>query len=129
MNQETTFVYRYSAKENDEIQKIRQKYLPCEENKFKELKRLDYTVQNAGRMESLCVGIGGALIFGIGICLAMQVIASGLLFKILGILIGIIGTAGMLIAYPIYCKTFNKTKGKLAPRILKLAEELSGGKF
>ena len=73
----------------------------------------------------LCVGIGGTLILGIGLCLAMQVIASGLFFKILGILIGIIGAAGMLIAYPVYRKTFNKTKEKLAPRILKLAEELS----
>ena len=33
MNQDTTFVYRYSAKENKEVQEIRRKYLPPAESK------------------------------------------------------------------------------------------------
>ena len=126
MNQDTTFIYRYSAKENMEVQEIRKKYLPREESKFEELKRLDYTVQNSGMMESLCAGIGGALVFGLGMCLAMQVIGSGLVMMVVGILIGIIGIVGMLIAYPVYRKVFAATKEKYAPRILQLAEELSG---
>lgn len=40
MNQETTFIYNYSAKENKEIQNIRRKYLPREESKLDELKRV-----------------------------------------------------------------------------------------
>ena len=71
MNQETTFIYKYSAKENAEVQAIRKKYLPREESKLEELKRLDCMVQNSGTMESLCVGIGGTLVLGIGMCLAM----------------------------------------------------------
>ena len=125
MNQDTTFIYRYSAKENKEVQEIRQKYLPREESKFEELKRLDYTVQNSGMMESLCAGIGGALVFGLGMCLAMQVIGSGVILIALGVLLGIIGMGGMLAAYPVYRKVFDKTKQKLAPRILELTSELS----
>ena len=125
MNQDTTFIYRYSAKENKEVQEIRQKYLPREESKFEELKRLDYTVQNSGMMESLCAGIGGALVFDLGMCLAMQVIGSGVILIALGVLLGIVGMGGMLAAYPVYRKVFDKTKQKLAPRILELTAELS----
>ena len=124
MNQDTTFIYKYSAKENKEVQEIRKKYLPREESKFEELKRLDYTVQNSGMMESLCAGIGGALVFGLGMCLAMQIIGSGIILIALGVLLGIIGMGGMLVAYPVYRKVFDKTKQKLAPRILELTAEL-----
>ena len=123
---ENTFSYQYSAKENAEVKAIRDKYLPKSESKLEELKRLDEVVQTSGMVESLCAGIGGLLIFGLGMCLAMQVIGSGLVMMVVGILIGIIGIVGMLIAYPVYRKVFAATKEKYAPRILQLAEELSG---
>ena len=123
-----TFVYNYSAKENAEVQAIRKKYLPREESKLEELKRLDYTVQSSGMIESLSVGIGGALIFGLGMSLAMQIIGSGLVLKILGVLIGIVGILGMLAAYPVHRKVFEKTKKKHLPRILELTAELTGSK-
>ena len=121
-----TFVYNYSAKENAEVQAIRKKYLPREESKFEELKRLDYMVQSSGMVESLSAGIGGALFFGLGMCLAMQVIGEGLILIILGVLIGIAGMIGMLVAYPVYRKVFEKTKEKYLPRIFELTAELSG---
>lgn len=124
MNQDTTFIYRYSAKENKEVQEIRQKYLPREESKLEELKRLDYTVQNSGMIESLCAGIGGVLVFGLGLCLAMQVIGSGVFAVVLGVLLGVIGMAGMVIAYPVYRKISQKVRSEYAPRILKLTDEL-----
>lgn len=124
MNQETTFIYNYSAKENKEVQDIRNKYLPREESKLEELKRLDYTVQNSGMIESLCAGIGGVLIFGIGLCLAMQVIGSGVFSIVLGILLGIVGVIGMIAAYPVYRKIAQKAKVEYAPRILQLTDEL-----
>lgn len=125
---ENTFSYKYSAKENTEVQAIRKKYLPKSESKLEELKRLDETVQASGMVESLCAGIGGALIFGLGLCLAMQVIGSGLVMMIIGVLIGIVGMAGMLVAYPVYRKVFSATKEKYAPRILELTAELTGEK-
>ncbi|MBQ4642026.1 MAG: hypothetical protein IJB47_05405 [Oscillospiraceae bacterium] len=125
---ENTFSYKYSAKENAEVQAIRKKYLPKSESKLEELKRLDETVQASGMVESLCAGIGGALIFGLGLCLAMQVIGSGLVMMIIGVLVGIVGMAGMLVAYPVYRKVFSATKEKYAPRILELTAELTGEK-
>ncbi len=124
MNQDTTFTYRYSAKENKEVQDIRRKYLPCEESKMEELKRLDDTVQRTGMLESLCAGIGGAFLFGLGLCLAMQVIGSSVFSIVLGILLGIAGTIGIIVAYPIYRKMTQKAKAEYAPRILQLTDEL-----
>ena len=124
MNQET-FTYSYSAKRNSEVLEIRKKYLPQEESKLEELKRLDNTVQTSGMTESLSAGIGGALVFGLGLCLAMQIIGSGVILVILGVLLGIVGIAGMLVAYPVYRRVFDNTKQKFAPRILELTAELS----
>ena len=126
--QKDIFTYSYSAKENAEVQAIRKKYLPKSESKLEELKRLDEMVQASGMVESLSAGIGGALIFGLGMCLAMQVIGSGIVIMILGVLIGIAGIVGMLVAYPVYRKIFKRTKEKYAPRILELTAELTGEK-
>lgn len=128
MNQNATFIYTYSAKENKEIQEIRNKYLPKEESKLEELKRLDSIVQNSGVVESLCAGIGGALVFGVGFCLTMKLFGSGAIFTGLGVLLGIVGMLGMFVAYPIYRKVFHKAKQIHAPRILELTEELTNYK-
>lgn len=128
MNKESTFSYCYSAKENREVQEIRKKYLPKSENSLDELRRLDRYVQTSGMTESLSVGIGGILIFGLGMCFAMQILGSGVFFVILGTLLGIIGMIGMVAAYPVYRLVFEKTKVKYTPRILELTAELSHGK-
>ena len=126
--QKDIFTYSYSAKDNAEIQAIRKKYLPKNESKLEELKRLDGIVQASGMVEALSAGIGGALIFGLGMCFAMQVIGTGIILIILGVLIGIVGMVGMLVAYPVYRKVFKQTKEKYTPRILELTAELIGEK-
>ena len=123
MEQQKVFSYTYSAANHQEVLRIRQKYLPQSESKLDELKRLDSLVQSSGVTESLCAGIGGCLIFGLGLCLAMEVIGN---MVWLGILLGLAGTAGMLAAFPVYRKVFNKAKMRYSPRILELAAELSG---
>ena len=120
---ENAFSYTYSAVSNQEVLNIRRKYLPQEESKLDELKRLDHLVQNSGVVESLCAGIGGCLIFGLGLCLAMEVIGHMIW---LGVILGLVGTAGMIAAFPIYRKFFNKAMAQHRPRILELAAELSG---
>lgn len=123
MSNENTFQYTYSAPENQEVLNIRKKYMPQEETKLEELKRLDNLVQTSGMVESLCAGIGGALIFGLGMCLAMEVIGHMIW---LGVVLGLIGMVGMIFAYPVYRKFFARAKEQYAPRILQLTEELSG---
>ena len=120
---ENTFQYTYSAPENQEVLNIRKKYLPQEETKLEELKRLDGLVQSSGTMESLIVGVGGSLIFGLGMCLALEVIGQ---VVGLGIVLGLAGMAGMLFAYPVHRKYFKKAKEKYTPRILELTAELTG---
>ena len=123
MNSERAFSYTYSAACNQEVLNIRKKYLPQEESKLQELKRLDNLVQSSGVMEALIVGIGGCLIFGLGLCLAMKVIGNAMW---LGIVLGVLGTAAMVTAYPAYRQIFGKTKAQYRPRILELTAELTG---
>ena len=115
------FTYNYSAARNKEVENIRRKYLHEEESKLETLKRLDYKVQSAGMIESLCIGIIGALVFGIGMCFFLEVFAG---VAWLTALFMIIGTLLMIPAYPIYRRIARKTKEKLTPEILRLSEEI-----
>ena len=123
MDNDSTFQYTYSASQNQEVLAIRQKYLPREESKLEELRRLDLQVQHSGIGESLSLGIFGCLVFGLGMCLAMEVIGS---IMWLGVIVGILGAVIMLPAYPLYRKITEKTKQQLLPRILELTDELCG---
>lgn len=124
MEQKNTFSYTYSASANQEVLNIRKKYLPQQEDKLEELKRIDRLVQTSGVTEALCAGIGGALIFGLGMCLAMEVIGS---MVWLGVILGLTGAAGMMAALPVYRRGFHRAKARYAPRILELTDELTGG--
>ena len=116
-----TFSYNYSAARNKEVENIRKKYMPKEESKIETLKRLDDRVQTAGMIEGLCLGIIGALVFGIGVCFFLDVFAGAVWLTALFM---IIGTLLMLPAYPIYRRISRKTKAKLTPEILRLSEEI-----
>ncbi len=118
-----TFQYTYSAPANQEVLNIRKKYLPREETKLEELKRLDRLIQSSGTMESLILGVGGCLVFGLGLCLGMEVVGNAYW---LGILPGLVGSIGMILAYPVNRRFYNKAKTKYVPRILELTAELSG---
>ena len=126
MNKNSTFIYKYSASENKEVQEIRMKYLPNEENKLDKLKILDRQVQTAGVIETLCLGIIGFLLFGIGICMSMNIIGGSI---ILGVLFAVVGAVGMFSAYPVCRSIYLKKKEKLTPIILQLASELTGDKL
>lgn len=123
MSNNSIFRYNYSAAQSNEVQAIRDKYLPKCESKLDELKRLDRCVQSAGMIQALSVGILGCLIFGLGMCLAMQVIGHSVPF---GAFLGICGVVIMIFAYPVYRSLFGKTKEKYKTRILELASELCG---
>lgn len=117
-----TFTYSYSAKQQEEINNIRKKYLPQEDNKMEQLRRLDRNVTKKGMIASLTVGIISALILGVGMCCTM--VWGDRLFA-LGIIVGIIGIAGIAAAYPIYNHITEKEREKAAVQILELADELT----
>lgn len=127
-NQHETFAYSYSAKEQEEIQRIRSKYQPRQESKLEQLRRLDASVTQKGTVWALVVGILGALLMGSGMSLVMTDLgaALGISRPILpGILIGILGIAGVALAYPVYGRVTKKERERLAPAILQLTDELS----
>lgn len=115
------FNYTYSAKEQEEIKRIRKKYAPTEEDKMAQLRRLDSGVYQKATIVSLAVGIVGALLLGIGMCCCM--VWKDAMF-IPGIIIGVIGIIVVCIAYPLYNRTLKKEREKIAPEILRLTDEL-----
>ena len=117
----STFNYTYSAAKNKEVESIRRKYLPQEESKLERLKKLDRRVQTAGTIESLCFGIVGTLVFGIGMCFFLDVFTGA---AWLTALLMVLGTIIMIQAYPIYRRIARKTKTELTPEILRLSEEI-----
>lgn len=42
----------------------------------------------------------------------------------LGVVVGLVGIAGIIAAYPVYSHITKKQKEKLAPQILRLSDEL-----
>ena len=116
-----TFSYNYSAARNKEVESIRRKYMPHEESKLEKLKKLDLRVQMAGMIESLCFGVVGALVFGIGMCFFLDVFPGT---AWLSALFMIIGSLIMIPAYPIYRHIARKTKAELSPEILRLSDEI-----
>lgn len=113
------FNYTYSAKQQEEVKNIRQKYAMCEENKLEQLRNLDQSVKKPGTVVSLIVGIISSLLLGTG----MACIMEWDLF-VIGLAVGIIGMAGVALAYPIYTVITKKRREKLAPQIIALSDEL-----
>ncbi len=132
MGQKETFTYTYSAAQQEEIAAIRKKYTsdaqPAEVDKMAELRKLDASVTSKATTIALIVGILSALIMGTGMSLIMTDLGTklGMISAFIpGIIIGIVGMAGVIVAYPLYQLVLKMQRAKVAPQILKLTEELS----
>ena len=121
-----SFEYTYSAQQQKEVEDIRKKYLPKEEDKMERLRKLHAIPTQKAQAASLAVGVIGALIMGTGMSLAMTDIGSvlGSLAMALGILVGVVGMVLVALAYPLYNRVLRKEREKIAPEILQLSEEL-----
>ena len=118
------FNFKYTApteEERKEIDSIRRQYVPREqsETKIERLRRLDALVKNTATIWSLCLGIFGCLIFGLGLTMILE-------WDIFlwGVLLMLVGSIPMAIAYPIYKGVLKKYKKRYGEEILKLSEEL-----
>ncbi len=119
-----TFIYTYSAKEQEEIKKIRDKYAPPtkEETSMEQLRRLDKSATKGATVVSLIVGIISVLLLGVGMCCTM--LPDWEQYFIPGIAIGLLGIIGVITAYPIYNHMVKRKREKLAPEIMRLSDEL-----
>lgn len=126
MKNKETFTYTYSAKQQEEVKKIREKYLPKEvqtdsrADKMEQLRRLDNSVTQKGTVISLVAGILGALVLGVGMCCCLVWTD----YFALGIAVGLIGIAAVTSAYPLYSYVTRKEREKIAPEIIRLTDEL-----
>ena len=126
MENKEGFHFTYSAAQQREVEAIRKKYLPKEEDKMEQLRKLHAIPTQKAQAASLAVGIIGALIMGTGMSLAMTDIgrALGGLDMVVGIVIGIVGMVLVALAYPLYNWVLKKQREKIAPEILRLSDEL-----
>lgn len=117
-----SFTYTYSAAEQKEVQRIRQKYLPPETDRMEQLRRMDEQAARPGRMMALALGTVGALVLGVGMCCAMVWTQ----YFIPGIVIGVVGIAAVCAAYPAYAAVTKRRRQALAPQVMRLSAELMG---
>lgn len=115
-----TFSYTYSANKQEEIKDILKKYMPAEEDKATQIRRLDKGVTSKATTIALVVGILSSLVLGVGMCCCM--VWTNLF--VLGIFVGVIGIAGMVAAYPLYKKVLSDEREKIAPHIIELSKDL-----
>lgn len=119
---ENDFNYTYVAPtraERKQIERIRESYLPTEENAFTRLQNLDKKVQTPPMITALTLGIIGTLIFGLGLTFILE--WNKLL---LGAALSALGLVPILLAYPLYRAVLNRQKKKYAEEILQLSENL-----
>lgn len=126
MDNKDTFKITYSAQEQEEINRIRNKYVPQEPDKMQRLRALDEGVTKKASMHAIVTGILGSLIMGAGMSMAMTDFgeAFGQYRFFIGIVIGLIGIAVLAAAYPLYQRVLKKERKKIAPEILRLTNEL-----
>ena len=126
MENKEGFNYTYSAAQQQEIENIRKKYLPKEEDKMEQLRKLHTVPTQKAQAVSIAVGVIGALIMGTGMSLAMTEIGVvlGSLAMVLGIVVGIVGMILVALAYPAYNRVLKKERQRIAPEILRLSDEL-----
>ena len=130
-NENNGFQYTYSAKEQAELKRIREKYTPSTEaeDKMAKLRRLDASVTQKAQVIALIFGIVGALILGAGMSLCMSDFAEILgshrdMAMVIGIPIGLVGGVLAALAYPIYNLIVKRERKKIAPEIIRLTDEL-----
>ena len=125
------FTYTYSAKEQAELKRIRDKYTAptVAEDKMVRLRRLDASVTNTAQAVALAFGVIGTLVLGFGMSLIMTDFAEFLglgdsMAMVVGISVGIVGGILASLAYPIYNAIVKVKRKKLAPEIIRLTDEL-----
>ena len=127
MSEKKTFDYSYSAEKNEEIKAIKRKYNIDQQDEsdqdqmLKELRRLDSSTTRLGTILSLVLGIIGTLITGTGMSLAM---VSSDRHLALGVVIGVVGLAVAMAAYPVYKSVTRRKREENAPKIKELADQL-----
>ena len=107
-------------------EKIAGEYAPKEERKVVALKKLDSRARLPASIFAYTSGIIMTLLLGVGMCLSMKVIGDGSrLCTVLGVVVGVIGIAGVSLNHTIYKKVLENSKKKYSADILALADQIA----
>lgn len=122
-----SFEYTYSATDEKELQKIKDKYRQktTKETKMQQIVSLDKSVTKTATIVSIALGIAGSLILGVG----MTCVTVWINYFAVGIVVGVVGLIIMGLTYPLYLKMVKSKKEQIAPQILKLTEEIERGVY
>ena len=120
------FEYTYSAQRQQEVEEIRNAYLPKQEDKMDQLRKLHALPTQKAQAASIALGVTGALILGTGMSLCMTDLGAALggLAMAVGIPVGIAGIVLVALAYPVFKRRLKKERERIAPEVLRLTEEL-----
>ena len=107
-------------------EQLANEYAPKDTSNVVALRKLDAKAKLPATVFTYTLGVIASLILGVGMCLSLKVIGSGTTAMfVLGIILGVIGIAGVSVNYPIYKMLLAKGKQKYAFEIMELAKEIS----
>lgn len=116
------FSYTYSARQQEELLAIRQKYLSLTEDKMEQLRKLDRQANLPGTIVAILLGIIGTFLLVIGICCI--IIVSWRSYFAAGIFMGCVGLFLMSAAIPVNNIITKYMQKKVAAKVLAITDEL-----
>lgn len=116
---------KMNYKEEKMAESIRDGYTEKKRTKLNEMMELDRKAKLPAIVFAYVFGVIAALILGVGMCLAMEVlvISHGM---VIGIAVGIVGILMAAVNYLFYKVIRNKGKKKYGAQILALSREILG---
>lgn len=117
--------FSYDEKQLQTAQNIRESYGERRETDLEKLRRLDEKVKRPADILAYTLGVIGALILGVGMCICMGVLGASNLFA-LGIVVGVAGIAVVVANYFIYRAVLNSRKKKYSAEVLALSDKILG---
>ena len=121
MSRKDQFVFSYSAKQQDEIKYIRDKYLKKEDGGINKIREIDRSVERKASLSTIVIGIVGVLTFGGGFSMIMT--THGEMYLILGSVIAVVGIVFTFSAYLLFPKILSKLRERYAPLIIKMCDD------
>ena len=114
----------YNEEENikNTVEKIRSSYTEKPISKLDELRVLNKKVEKPAKIFAYIFGIIGALVLGIGMCLAMPEVIEG--YMPLGIAVGVVGIIMVGLNYYIYKAMLMSRRNKHKDEVLTLSDEI-----
>ena len=104
---------------------IAKEYAPKDNSKLIALRKLDRRAKLPATIFAYTFGIVSSLVAGLGMCLSMQVIGGGIVWLVVGIVLGVLGFIGCGVNYPAYVRLLERGKQKYAYEIVELARQIS----